>query len=115
MDIHSPEREPLPMAKIVHLDSDGTRLYIGEWCRALNITPARVSREAPINFGYLSGLISGKKTNPSRDKLESVARVLGLRVGQLYSAPPPARLIEQIAEHDLDTVIEIAKKRKSNK
>lgn len=102
------------MAKIVHLPTDGTRLYIGEWCRALDIKPAKVSREAPINFGYLSGLISGKKTNPSRDMLEAVASVLGVKVGQLYSPPPPAKLLEQIAEHDPDVIYDLLKKRKNS-
>jgi transcriptional regulator with XRE-family HTH domain len=110
--MHSPVANPLPMAKVVNLPSDGTRLYIGEWCRALDIRPAKVSREAPINFGYLSGLISGKKTNPSRDMLEGVARVLGIKVGQLYSPPPPARLLDQIAEYDPATVIRLSQSRR---
>ena len=113
--MHSLERKSFLMAKIVHLPTDGTRLYIGEWCRALDIKPARVSREAPINFGYLSGLISGKKTNPSRDMLEAVARVLQITVGQLYSPPPPARLLDQVAEYDPDMVVRLSqKRRKSN-
>lgn len=113
MDMHRVEGTSLPMAKVVHLPSDGTRLFIGEWCRAMDVTPARVSREAPINFGYLSGLISGKKTNPSRDKLEAIARVLQVKVGQLYSAPPPTRLLEQIVEHDPQVIMDIIQKRKN--
>lgn len=111
MDMHSPTADALPMAKIVPIPSGGTRLYIGEWCRALEIRPARVSREAPVNFGYLSGLISGKKTNPSRDMLEAVARVLGIKVGQLYSPPPPVKLLEQIADYDPELLIRLSKRR----
>jgi len=114
MDMHSPESASLLMAKITRKPVDGTRLYIGEWCRALDVTPARVSREAPINFGYLSGLISGKKTNPSRDKLEAVARVLGLKVGELYSAPPSARLLEQVSQYDPDVIADLVKRRKKS-
>lgn len=112
MDMHSLEGKALPMAKVVKLPVDGTRLYIGEWCRALNIRPARVSREAPVNFGYLSGLISGKKTNPSRDMLEAIARVLQIKVGQLYSAPPPVKLIEQISEYDPEILVRLSQKRR---
>lgn len=113
MDVHSLGADNLLMAKIIPIPSDGTRLYIGEWCAARDIRPARVSREAPINFGYLSGLISGKKTNPSRDMLEGVARVLGIKVGQLYSPPPPAKLIDQIAQYDPEIIADLIEKRRA--
>lgn len=113
--MHSPESKSLLMAKVVNLPTDGTRLYIGEWCRARKVTPAKVSREAPINFGYLSGLISGKKTNPSRDKLEAVARILEVKVGQLYSPPPPEKLLEQIEQHDTDVIMDLLEKRRKAK
>jgi transcriptional regulator with XRE-family HTH domain len=112
MDIHSPSVDALLMAKVTRLKSDGTRLYIGEWCRALDIRPAKVAREAPINFGYLSGLISGKKTNPSRDMLEAVARVLDMKVGDLYSAPPSASLLDQVSEFDPQTIVKLSQKRR---
>ena len=88
-----------------------TRLYIGEWCRALKVAPAKISKDAPINFGYLSGLISGKKTNPSRDKLEAIARVLEIKVGELYSPPPPEKLLDQLSNLEPESVLRLVRKR----
>lgn len=110
--MHSQSADGLLMAKVVTIPTDGTRLYIGEWCAARDIRPAKVSREAPINFGYLSGLISGKKTNPSRDMLEGVARVLKIKVGQLYSPPPPSKLLDQLAQYDPEIIADLVERRR---
>ena len=106
--------DALLMAKKVSPPIDSPRLYVGEWIRASETTPAEVSREAPINEGYLSGIISGNKKNPSGAKLALIARFLGIAVPALYSAPPSAKLLDQVADYDPEVVIRLSQKRKSS-
>jgi len=56
-------------------------------------------------------LISGKKTNPSRDKLEAIARVLEIKVGELYSPPPPEKLLDQLSNLEPESVLRLVRKR----
>jgi transcriptional regulator with XRE-family HTH domain len=114
MDMPALKADALLMAKKVSAPSDSPRLYVGEWIRASDTTPAEVSREAPINEGYLSGIISGNKKNPSGSKLALIARVLGITVPALYSPPPSAKLLDQVADYDPEVVIRLSQKRKSS-
>jgi transcriptional regulator with XRE-family HTH domain len=106
--------DPLLMAKKEPPSATAPRLYVGEWIRASRTTPAEVSRKAPINEGYLSGIISGNKKNPSGSKLALIAQVLGITVPALYGPPPPAKLLDQVADYDPDVVIRLSQKRKSS-
>lgn len=75
------------------------RLYIGEWCAALRVKPSKIVRESGINFGYLSQLISGQKTNPTRSVLRRIGKELGVEWYLLYEPPPPKAVIDQLRKY----------------
>lgn len=118
MDMHSSGADPLLMAKKpkprVETEPDEAPLYVGPWIRACKSTPAEVSRGAAINEGYLSGIIAGKKKNPSRAKLTAIAKFLRITVGDFYRPPPPAKLLDQIADYDPEVIVRLSQQRKSS-
>lgn len=69
-------------------------LFIGQWIRAMGLTPAEVARDAPMNEGYLSELISGRKQKPSIEILQAIAKVLGIPRDKLHEPPPAKEVIE---------------------
>lgn len=69
-------------------------LFIGPWIRALGKTPAEVAKDAPMNEGYLSQLISGKKKTPSIEILQAIAKVLDIPRDKLHEPPPSKEVID---------------------
>jgi transcriptional regulator with XRE-family HTH domain len=75
-------------------------LYIGQWIRALGMTPAEVARGTGMNEGYLSQLISGDKKNPSGATLSLLAGHLGIPIDYLYRPTPDREFIEKAGQID---------------
>lgn len=78
-------------------------LYIGQWISALGLVQREIAREAGMNEGYLSLLISGKKVNPSHAMVAAIADAMGIRWDCLYE-PPPSKEVIQTAQN-LDPVV----------
>lgn len=116
MDTHNLGANALPMAKSSPNPAPNAtpRLYVGPWIRANRLKPAEVARKTGINEGYLSGIISGKKKNPSTEKLALIADFLKMPLGDLYKPPPPDRLLEQLDDYDPETVIRLSQKRRKS-
>ena len=112
--MHSLAVDPLLMAKTAPIPTPEPvqALFVGAWIRANGVRPAEVARKTGINEGYLSGIISGKKKNPSTEKLALIANFLKMPLGDLYKPPPPSGLLDQIAGYDPETVIRLSQKRK---
>jgi len=107
------------MAKVTKLVSrkrqepsvESSDLHLGAWLRALEVKPSQVVKDTGINFGYLSELISGKKKNPSFQKLTMIADYLGIEVGELRKAPPAADVLKQISSFSPSALQKLAKRR----
>lgn len=87
-------------------------LYVGPWIRACKTTPREVVRKIGINEGYLSGIISGKKKNPSSAMLEQIAACLDIPMGNFYKMPPSEAVLDQIADFDPEVVVRLSQNRK---
>lgn len=111
MDMHSLAADALLMAK--KKPPAKPPLYLGPWIRACKTTPAEVSRGTGINEGYLSQMISGKKDNPSGAKLSLIADFLEIPLGNLYKPPPPAAVLDQIADFDPKVIARLSRKRRN--
>lgn len=83
--------------------------YLGPWIYAAGKTPAEVVRGTGINFGYLSGLISGKKRNPSYEKLKLISEFLKVPVEKLEGPPPSVELLHKVADYDPELLARLAK------
>jgi hypothetical protein len=116
MDMHSLIVETSRMVKpqISPTSKPARQLYVGLWIRALGFTPAEVARGAPINEGYLSEIISGKKANPSAAKLMLIAEFLDMPLGDLYKQPPPSALLGQLDNYDPNVIVRLSKKRRQS-
>jgi len=86
--------------------------YLGPWIYAAGKTPAEVVRATKINFGYLSGLISGKKRNPSAEKLLLISEFIKVPINKLYEPPPSVELLNQVADYDPDLIARLSKLQK---
>lgn len=75
-------------------------LYIGQWLAALGLQARQVAKDAKMNEGYLSQLISGERTNPGGSVLFRVATAMGLKIHYLYEPPPPRELVRQAGRID---------------
>ena len=70
-------------------------LFIGGWIRALGLQPRDVARQAPMNEGYLSQLINGRKKRPTFELLTVVAKAINFLIPglnftpDLFRQPPP--------------------------
>lgn len=115
MDIHGSSLDPLLMAKRVtkpvEIQVEGAPLYVGAWIRARNFKPAEVAKNAPINEGYLSEIISGKKKNPSRQMLARIASYIGVKVSDFDRPPPSAKLLDQLSDFDPETIADLIRDR----
>lgn len=61
---------------------------LGAWLHYLGKAPGWLADEIGINEGYVSELISGKKTNPGIGILLQMSDKLGVTVNQLFEDPP---------------------------
>jgi transcriptional regulator with XRE-family HTH domain len=120
MDIQTGKPDPLPMAKIgKSTGKKATRprrepppLFIGQWIRAMDCTPAEVAHGTGINEGYLSEIISGKKKNPSDAIRQLIADFIKVPLASFYQLPPSSTLIDQVAEYDPELVARMAERRR---
>lgn len=67
---------------------DPDKLYIGEWIAFVGKDAAEVSRDAPVNDGFLSLLISRERKNVSMLMLTKIARAIGVPTAKLLEPPP---------------------------
>ena len=93
---------PRPLGKKVrrHTPTPIKPLYLGAWIRKLGYRPAEVARGTGLNEGYLSQLISGKKTNPSRVALAAIAEFLDVHVAVFDSPPPDQPTLDTLSRLD---------------
>lgn len=71
-------------------------LFIGQWLKALRLQQRKVAKEAGINEGYFSELISGKnKTNPSNAVVFAIAEAMGIPWHVLYQPPPDKEFLQK--------------------
>jgi transcriptional regulator with XRE-family HTH domain len=75
-------------------------LFVGQWIRALGKKPAEVAKGAPVNEGYLSEIINGRKRAPSIEVLHAIAVFLGIPREYLHRPPPTAGTMEMIRSLD---------------
>jgi hypothetical protein len=75
-------------------------LYVGQWLSALGIRPREVVKATGINEGYLSEIISGKKTGVGTAKVAQIAAVLGIPWQYLYRPPPDRKVIDEAISLD---------------
>jgi transcriptional regulator with XRE-family HTH domain len=61
------------------------------------LKPRDVARDAEINEGYLSMLISRKRDNPSLDILTRIADAMGVGIDDLRRPPPDKKVLEEIS------------------
>lgn len=101
-------RSPALIAK----DQDGDIVYLGEWLKALGIRPAKLATATGLNEGYISQLINGKKSNPSRDFLKTVATELGLQWRDLYEPPPDRATLEAARRYPAAVLDRLGRDRK---
>lgn len=71
------------------------KYYIGEWIRALGAKPADIARELPMNEGYLSEIISGKKDNPSAAIQADIANYLKIPASYFLNPPPSQQILKE--------------------
>lgn len=79
-------------------------LYIGPWIRSLGSTPSQVAREIGMNEGYLSELISGKKSNPSLSIQCEIAKFLKIPHTYFLRPPPAAEILKETSGLDAGTI-----------
>ena len=75
-------------------------LHIGAWIRFLGRKPTEIAKNAKINEGYLSQLISGEKQNPSYDMIRRIADELKIGIDQLRRPPPDEKTVELVRSLD---------------
>lgn len=102
------KKPPIPQSRPLR---EQPQLYVGQWIRALGAKPAEVARATNINEGYLSQIISGAKTNPSRAFLKQIADYLGITVGDFDGPPPAPELLDEIAKIDPKVLDRLRKNR----
>ena len=121
IDISPLAGDPLLMAKVngsaptkkTEVQEAYRLQYLGPWIYAAGKTPAEVVRETGINFGYLSGLISGKKRNPSYEKLSLISKFLKVPIEKLEGPPPSVELLNQVADYDPELIARLSKIRQT--
>jgi hypothetical protein len=72
------------------------KLHLGEWLARLGKKPVDVARHQDVSESYNSNQISGKRENPSIDKLLAISEYLGITVNDLYRAPPPLATLKDL-------------------
>ena len=77
-------------------------VYIREWLRAFGLKPAEVARDAEVNEGYLSQLISGQKKSPSPAFLMALAAQMPqpFHYTKFYEPPPDDATLKALAAID---------------
>lgn len=73
------------------------QLYLGPWLVRLGRDQVEVAKAAGIGKPYMSQLVSGKKDNPSAEKLLLISQELGVSVNALYRPPPTQAQIDSAA------------------
>lgn len=71
---------------------------------ALGRKAGEVAAKAGINEGYMSELVSGKKRNPSTDKLIAISDELGISISALFRRPPPGDAIGRLSPDQIETL-----------
>ena len=113
MDVHRLQGDTLLVAKMIHPPKVPV-LFVGPWIRAHGKRPSEVARGTGINEGYLSSIISGKKKNPSTEKLALIADFLKMPLGDLYKAPPPQAVLDQVAKYDPAVILRLSQNRRKS-
>lgn len=83
-------------------------LYIGQWIAALGLRQTDVAKDAGINEGYLSQLISGERTNPSGGILWAISRAMGIEARKLNEPPPSREILEALRKLDRGLINRLA-------
>ena len=78
-------------------DDEIEPIYLGEWIRALDTTPAEVARGTGLSESYLSQLIDGSKNNPTLDKLSKIVHCLDIPIGAVFEPPPDITLVDRFS------------------
>ena len=89
-----PKPKAQPIRPPLKLRPAAPPLFVGQWIRALGKTPREVAQGAPVNEGYLSEIINGRKKRPSIEVLNAIAVFLGIPRDKLHSPPPTKDVIE---------------------
>lgn len=58
--------------------------YLSEYLTTQKIRPADLARNAGMDSGVVSNLLSGKRMNPSHDSCRAIARALHLPIEEVY-------------------------------
>lgn len=79
-------------------------VFIAEWLTYLGVKPVELVKADVLSEGYLSLLRSGKRINPSTDKLIRIGDFLGITWTDLYRQPPPGQVRDALRTFSPKTI-----------
>lgn len=79
-------------------DAEIDPIFLGEWIRTLETTPAEVARNTGLSEAYLSQLIDGSKNNPTLQKLSMIVRFLDIPISAIFEPPPDGNLVDRFSK-----------------